>query len=363
MASPDFNLERGALDSKDDSNASGNQELPTSRWQFLPIATNFSIVPGLQVDNSGGRFALRTPGHFAMMARLLFVMHVVALLAGAGCCCQPLCGDACGGPACGPACNTCCLCLPKPIVWNGACNDCGPGPCESCADCPTDCGILPWLRRSKVCGKGCGEVYWGEWISDPPDCCDPCDPCYGCYTGPNDGCCNLGPCQRLLAALHGYKYCPAPCCGDVCGLCNKGTCGGCGDAGCTSCGHSPHGADVYYDGPVESHGNIHGPSQHMHGHGESIMNENWDQPKTKPIPGKPIHKAQQPRGQYTQRGAMPTGRQQSNMQPAAMRPGQSRPTMSERATSGRGAFPAGVRQVSRNSEPVGTGVRPAAYQR
>jgi hypothetical protein len=320
-------------------------------WQILPITLIFLIVPPLQVDKSAGRFALRTPGHSAMMARLLFVMHVVALLAGAGCCCQPRCGDPCGGLGCGPACNTCCLCLPKPIIWNGACNDCAPGPCESCA-CPTECGILPWLRRSKVCGKGCGEVYWGEWISDPPDCCDPCDPCYGCYTGPNDGCCHLGPCQRLLAALHGYKYCPKPCCGEVCGgFCHKGACGGCGgcgEVGCTSCGHGPHGADIYYEGPVESHGHIHhGHPQHLEGHGESIMNENWDQPRTKPVPGKPIHKAQQPRGQYTQHRAAPTGRTMS------LRPGMTRPA----------SHPSAARQLSRTSEPIGTGVRTAGYQR
>jgi hypothetical protein len=32
------------------------------------------------------------------------------------------------------------------------------------------------------CGRTCGERYWGDFYSDPPDCWDPCD-CYGNYTG------------------------------------------------------------------------------------------------------------------------------------------------------------------------------------
>ncbi len=39
------------------------------------------------------------------------------------------------------------------------------------------------------CGRGCGERYWGDFYSDPPDCWDPCD-CYGNYTG--GGCRHCG---------------------------------------------------------------------------------------------------------------------------------------------------------------------------
>jgi hypothetical protein len=193
---------------------------------------------------------------------------------------------------------TCCFSIPKPIVWCGEQNECGPNGCESCATCPTDCGLLPALRRGFTCGKGCGEVYWGEWISDPPDCCDPCDQCYGQWTGPH-GYCNLGPAQRLLAAFHGYKYCPRPACDEWCGpLCSKqscNTCSSCGGGGCSTCGGGQvthmHGGtvvpqgEVYYEGPVTSG---------SHNHGQSILNENWDRQPAKPVPGKPIHKAQQP---------------------------------------------------------------------
>lgn len=48
------------------------------------------------------------------------------------------------------------------------------------------CGPLTWLFRlfdgDGWCGGGCGEVYCGDWASDPPDCCDPCDR-LGNYTG------------------------------------------------------------------------------------------------------------------------------------------------------------------------------------
>src|SRR5262245_49886415 len=126
-----------------------------------------------------------------MMARWLLVSCAIVLAAGSSGCC---CFSCHGGP-----CGECCFYLPKPIVWDGSCNDCGPHG-RPCNDCCGNCGLLPWLIWGKTCGKGCGEIYWGEWVSDPPDCCDPCDQCTGCWTGHHYGPCNLGPCQRLLAA-------------------------------------------------------------------------------------------------------------------------------------------------------------------
>jgi hypothetical protein len=273
-----------------------------------------------------------------MTARLLFALILAGLASAAGCCCTQTCGDPCGGPGC----NTCCFSWPRPIVWNGCCNDCGPGPCESCCDCPQECGILPWFWRNRICGQGCGDVYVGEWISDPPDCCDPCDPCHGCYIGPQ-GCCNLGPLQRLLAALHGYSYCPPPDCGPVCGLCNKGCCTADhvgyelqGEAGCATCGggitHLPphaHGAPIHYQGPLDPHHAIdpQGATDPY------IMHENWNIPRAKPVPGKPVHKAQQPVfGQMTSAARRPA------IQPAA-------------------------HQAAHRQQPIGSGVQAANYQR
>ena len=47
--------------------------------------------------------------------------------------------------------------------------------CGSC-NTPVGCGnggIKGWLRNQGTCCQGCGDRYWGEWMSDPPDCCDP----------------------------------------------------------------------------------------------------------------------------------------------------------------------------------------------
>jgi hypothetical protein len=306
-------------------------------------------------------------GTSAMMARSLSTLLVSVLMFGSGCCCMP-CGNSCG--PCGPrSCCFCLPCLPKPIVWNGCCNDCGPSQCESCDQyCGGGCGIfggqglLPGLRGCMSCGRGCSEIYINEWISDPPDCCDPCDKCCGNFTGPN-GNCYRGPFVRLLSALHGYSYCPPPncgpwrpifghcnpcgpgggsSCGGGCSTCGGGGCSSCGGGGCSSCGGGPaHGADIYYEGempvqgmPVQrtptqampSQGTQRMPSNRMpqaapmpQGESTSILEENWDMPKAKPVPGKPIHSAQQPpRGQMGYRAP----RQMTQAQMAAAKAAQ-----------------------------------------
>jgi hypothetical protein len=75
-----------------------------------------------------------------------------------------------------------------------------------------------------ACDAGCGDVYWGEWVSDPPAACDPCD-CHGGYTGAvsGPGCYWPFPILHGLHALWGYRYAP----------------GGSGimyDGGCSTCG-------------------------------------------------------------------------------------------------------------------------------
>jgi hypothetical protein len=274
-----------------------------------------------------------------MMARWLCTLAVSALLFGSGCCCVP-CGP------CGRNCLVPCLpCLPKPIVWNGACNDCSACPGQSCGDYCGGCGpfggqgLFPWLRNGLSCGRGCSDIYFNEWVSDPPDCCDPCDQCYGQFTGQRGPCC-LGPAQRVLSAIHGYRYCPRPNCGPwrpIFGHCNP--CGpvcGCGDAGCASCGGgAAHGADVYYDGgmvPIGTPSTKGVPTPQPES--TSIMEENWNAPRVKPEPGKPIHNAQQPpRGQMGRR----TPQQMSQAQLAA-------------------------RQAAQRQAAIGAGIRSANYE-
>ena len=55
------------------------------------------------------------------------------------------------------------------------------GCCEfNCREC--------WPCGKDWCGSQCGELFWNEWFSIPPYCCDPCDECGG-FAGPrlNDG--------------------------------------------------------------------------------------------------------------------------------------------------------------------------------
>jgi hypothetical protein len=274
-----------------------------------------------------------------MMARSLGILTLFALITGSGCCTTTTCGP-CGQPmrcVCWPT-------LPKPIVWDGCGNECGPNNCQGCGDycCGGGCGplshggLFPWLGGLWSCGRGCGQVYCDEWISDPPDCCDPCDQCHGAFTGQGGGYCCLGPCQRLLAALHGYRYCAPPNSGPwrpIFGHCGYGACG---DPACGCGGASPHGADVYYDGPIETSGpsvpSAKGAPVPMPEE-TSILDENWEIPKSAPQPGKPMHNARQPQGAQMGR-AMP--RQQ-----------------------------APPRVVSRNTAPsntpVGMGIRRASY--
>lgn len=98
------------------------------------------------------------------------------------------------------------------------CYDCegGFGP-RYAATGPLD--ALRQVGRSMVCGGGCGEVYYGEWISTPPYATDPC---YGSeFTGA--GCRErveplCYPPGGLLAALYGQRYYEG--CDDCCDNCS-----------------------------------------------------------------------------------------------------------------------------------------------
>ena len=161
----------------------------------------------------------------------------------------------------------------------------------NCGTCntPVGCGnggFKGWLRNNATCCKGCGDVYWGEWISDPPDCCDPCDSCGG-FTGSGGNCCRQNCLARIARIFHGYRYCPGEC-GGSCGLGGLG-CRLCGGNGCDSCGGGRFGRR----GAMES---------------GSVLDENWDPPPPlKPTPGKPIHKADSPHSVKVGAGRMPGG--------------------------------------------------------
>ena len=90
--------------------------------------------------------------------------------------------DGCGAAACGtceaPACDTCSTPAcggPAPCSCQSACDPCGT-PCPG--TCGSPCGPLAWLftvLNAGFCGDGCGEIWWGDFHSAPPTCCEPCN--------------------------------------------------------------------------------------------------------------------------------------------------------------------------------------------
>lgn len=126
-----------------------------------------------------------------------------------------------------------CCCVDRSPCGGGACGPVGPAPCATGA-CGSGCcpSLIGAVASAVTCNTGCGERYYDEWISDPPDCCDPCDNC-GNWTGPQ-------PCCRPLSILNpcnwfGIRYYDD--CGG-CGVCSAclPVCDGCGGGGCDSCG-------------------------------------------------------------------------------------------------------------------------------
>ncbi len=120
-----------------------------------------------------------------MTRRRVFYIAIAFLVLASGCgpchnflfcdpshCAAPI-GPACGPcePECGPECR-------PPVAgvrpWGGPV--CGP------RHPSYGRGLLGWLfalfrPHGAWCDGGCGERYWGGFLSDPPDCCDPCDRC------------------------------------------------------------------------------------------------------------------------------------------------------------------------------------------
>ena len=104
------------------------------------------------------------------------------------------------------------------------------GSCGTCGVCGGGCqGHTPagYLGHKLTCSSGCGEIYWGPWLNDPPADCDPCDDC-GNWVG--ERCCPPKLSHHLLAGLKGVHYCA--------------DCGGKG-GGCASC--SKGGGDVIFE--------------------------------------------------------------------------------------------------------------------
>ena len=53
----------------------------------------------------------------------------------------------------------------------GLCSSCG----EDCCNCDGYNPPFGNIRRTLACGSGCGEIYYGDWVSNPPNSCNECD--------------------------------------------------------------------------------------------------------------------------------------------------------------------------------------------
>ncbi|HRX78217.1 MAG: hypothetical protein H6821_00250 [Planctomycetaceae bacterium] len=134
------------------------------------------------------------------------------------------------------------------------------GSCDTCGTCGGTCeGHTPasYIGHQLRCTSGCGEMYWGPWLSDPPDRCDPCDDC-GDFVG--ERCCKPKMRERVWWALtgqsgpagHGKGQGCSTCGGKGCASCgsSKG-CSSCGGKGCSTC-DDDFSDEIYYesDGPA-----------------------------------------------------------------------------------------------------------------
>lgn len=175
----------------------------------------------------GEETILMFPGGNHTMRQLFFLAMMMVSLSSLGCC------SPCGfGPGC--------------AALDGGCQDCegGFGP-RALATGPLD--AIRQAKRSLVCGGGCGEVYYGEWISTPPYATDPCGDA-GCAVRCAPFCWSPGALLpgALISGLYGKRFaddCGTGDCG--CGDCFAGDCDSCGgsvldsgapvSAGCASC--------------------------------------------------------------------------------------------------------------------------------
>ncbi len=142
-----------------------------------------------------------------------------------------------------------CATLEVPYVPPGHAGGWDPvfGNCDTCGTCGGHCeGHTPasYIGHQLRCAGGCGEIYWGPWLSNPPDQCDPCNDC-GEFVG--DRCCEPKLRQKVWWKLTGQSGVLAH--GKGCSDCGGKGCSSCGGAACTSCGGKTDDLP-YYDGQI-----------------------------------------------------------------------------------------------------------------
>jgi len=68
------------------------------------------------------------------------------------------------------------------VPCDGGCGACGPCGGPVCWQHPFLAALFHPIQWTGCSRGGCGELYLGDFHSNPPDCCDPCDRC-GQWTG------------------------------------------------------------------------------------------------------------------------------------------------------------------------------------
>jgi hypothetical protein len=113
----------------------------------------------------------------------VFIVAAVLIVANGCSCMSPShCGDAASCDSCGVGCDS---------------YGCAPAPRKG--DCLADC-----TTKTLKGGSGCGDIYWGPEINDPPASCDPCNRCKDWTGGAScDPICNP---LSGLGHLWGYRY-------------------------------------------------------------------------------------------------------------------------------------------------------------
>ena len=150
----------------------------------------------------------------------------LAMLAALVACCGMLTGCCCG--PCGP--GGCGVGYGTYSPHHGGCShDCGG--CDSCWNqtppCTGPLEGLALMRKRWLCGAGCGETYFGEWRSYPPQCCDPCEFDYTYHGGGIGNCCTAGDCGHCDPCLFSPPPRRRPFLGFFCGIYGKRYCEGC----------------------------------------------------------------------------------------------------------------------------------------
>lgn len=126
----------------------------------------------------------------AIRSWMLVMVACFAMAAASGCCCINACGPIGGCGVIDSGCGDCNSYAGADDYIGDPCGGCGLAAC-CCDPCCAYGGwgpgpvlrLLRFVRQSLVCGVGCGGVYWGEWLGDPPVCQDPCGAGFGVGVG------------------------------------------------------------------------------------------------------------------------------------------------------------------------------------